>query len=1340
MSVVLEFCKSVLSNVRRTFSVRAVAFLLLLTVLHSPAYAVGSLSRFTHLGTRDGLSDDNISSIYQDEFGVIWIGTSDGLNRYDGKKVHVFRPGINDSTTIYNNNVKRVCGDRNGKIYVLSKFAVNEYDIATEKFRLIRKSGMRHICCNRGNLWAASQHSLYRLKDGSLEKWLSLGSGRSITALTELSDGRILVGTDTDGALVIDANKKILSLLPEVYVSHLYEDSRHNIYVATRYSGLYRISSANAMTHFTHTADENSINDDYVRCVCEDVYGNCWIGTFNGLCVLNPNTGKIRRVDKGNMSASSIWDIISDNEGSVWIGSHYGGVNVWSKEQDAFESYEFYGKMVEDEKGGLYIGSEDEQLLYYDVRDGRLSTVGNIGEYGLKSLYYDLSDRTLWIGTLRAGLLSKDSRGRIKRYPVDPSDPEAIQSDYIHTIVPYGADSLIVATRRGIVMFDKASGRCRRLFEGTKAERKYVTDVIVDDDGDCWTVLSGSVCRVNLKTGEAKEYFTDGSVPELGTSNIQTLFQDREGRIWLGSNGRGLFLYNNDESFTCINSSNSALPSDYITAISQSPSGYLLISTNAGLSRYDCDNGIFFNYNYDNGYPIPDANAYGILVASDRRIYLSGFGHTVSFYENDLACRSKKSDIWFVSLTVNNHRVSPGDESGILQKSLFYQDRIVLGPSHNMFSVECSPIEYLSDASRSFEYRLVGFDEEWVHGKWDQPLTYTNLPPRDYVLETKLTDRQTGEELARKNLRITVKPQFYQTVWFYLLVLLAASLTIFVCIRAYAAHLRLNSSLEYEKKEKNRIQELNDAKMRFFTYISHEIRTPVTLMTSSTDYLLSQQGLSPIVYSRLKGLRENLDKVTKLINELLDFRKHESDMSNLKFSFNDLVLHLAKVEANFREYALQKRIDFGFDNMSGSRELFVWYDYDQMDKVLTNLLSNAFKYAEGKISIVLEQDESMAIVRVCDDGEGIAPMYQKVIFEPFGQVPDSGKEVLGTGLGLALSQKIVAAHKGILKVNSDVEKGATFTVKLLKGESHIPVDSRCERVDEDYASLQAADTAVDDAFVEEICSSRAKAGIDKVKMLIVEDNDDLRHSLANLMEPFFNIYLASDGHDALQKMEKSMPDIILSDLMMPNIDGNELCYMVKSNVETSHIPFVMLTAKVSADAELEGFINGADDYISKPFNAKVLISKCNNIVMSRAMLQRRFRRSLNVNPEEFDSWTQLDKDFIEKSQHVIEAHLSDPEFDINMFAHEMAMGRTNFFMKIKGITGQTPNKFISNMRLKKSVELMNSNPSLSVSEVAYMVGFSSPSYFIKQFRELFGTTPSLYKSESNTKSESKPLV
>ena len=1300
------------------------------------------LTHFMHLSVEDGLSSLCVGPIYQDEFGMVWICTNDGLNRYNGRSMEVFKPIVGDSTSLYNNNVRTICGNRKGKIWVVSKYALSEFDMATEKFRTIRNRGVRTICYNNETLWVAGYQQIWTLnKDGELEAFYDLPQNVRVTAMRELSDGRLAVGTEAHGVMFIDANRKATSMFGSNNISQIFEDSKHNIWISTRYNGLYCYANNSKIVNYATSKSENSLPDNFVRSVCEDELGHLWVGTFKGLCELNPETGQIRRVDdeEGVLGVSSVWQVFCDSSGLIWVGTYHGGVFIYNREVDRYKKHDFFGSIVEDNEGNLWVGSESSPLVKYNPTTDKVELVrrGIFEESGITSLYFDAANNDLWVGTLRGGIVRLDRRGNVvKQFKHVENNSRSLPNNHIRQIIPLGADSLILAHHTGLLIMNKHNGDWH---EEPKLNigHGHASDVMVDSKGNCWVSVSAGVVKCNLATGERTEFRVPDAIPEMGSAHAVKLFEDRSGNIWLGTSGVGLLRYEPEGgNFVRIKDENGQLPSDYIIDIDQTESGYLLLSTIGGLVKYDLENNVFYTYDKKSGYPLPDVPIYGLFVASNNAFYLSGHRDMVSFYEQDLVRRKGLQAIWFVDLRVDNVAVKPGDESGILSKSLFYQDRIRLDRDHSIWSVECTTLENIPDAVSRLEYKLEGFDEGWIVGDWNKPITYSNLPGKNYVLKVRRVDNQTSEVLAERALNVVVVPPFYAT-WWFLLLLLALVLTLAaVYFKFYSSRVKLKASLEYEKLEKKKIQELNDNKLQFFTYVSHEIRTPVTLINSQLESILAQQGVPPSVYRKVSSMQDNLRNVNRLIDELLDFKKRERMIERMRFCNGDIVAMLEKTAISFREYAVQRKIKFEFLNQTDVLSLKLWYDPVQLDKVLNNLLSNAFKHThEGdKIKLMLSQNEESVVIAVRDTGDGIDPEFHQSIFEPFSQVPDDKATALGTGLGLAITQGIVSAHGGTISVESAKGAGATFTVTLPKGDAHIAEEQKCELVDEDNRTIEA-NRLMDKQFVDDIIRSQEDAGSRGAKMLIVEDNNELRQYLTELFDPFYKIATASDGEEALQKLEYYTPDIIVSDLMMPNVDGLELCRRVKNNVETSHIRFVILTAKITVESELESVRNGADDYIAKPFNSKILVTKCNNLVNSRLQQQRVFMYSQSMNSEELAGDNTVDKQFLDSVMKIMNDHIADADFDIGEFAREMAMGRTSFFMKLKGITGQTPNKFMTNVRLKKSLDIMKSDPALSVGEVSYMVGFSSPSYFIKLFKELFGETPASFKKTFSKQEE-----
>jgi CheY-like chemotaxis protein/nitrogen-specific signal transduction histidine kinase len=546
--------------------------------------------------------------------------------------------------------------------------------------------------------------------------------------------------------------------------------------------------------------------------------------------------------------------------------------------------------------------------------------------------------------------------------------------------------------------------------------------------------------------------------------------------------------------------------------------------------------------------------------------------------------------------------------------------------------------------------------------------------------------------------------------------------------RFYVSKLRLRASLDLEKREKEQVQQLTQSKMRFFTHVSHELRTPVTLIQSQCEALMQKADIAPSVYNRITGIQGNLHKITRLINELLDFKKQEQDFRRMRFAPANLVVLLERVCLTFREYAAQRDIRFGFEHPEEG--LQVWCDAEQIEKVFYNLISNSFKFTEsrGEITVSLERSGEEAVVKVRDTGSGIDARHQEHIFDPFYQAPGKSETSLGSGLGLSIARGIVLAHYGQISVESEPGRGTIFTMAVPLGREHIPAELLHEERDEDEECARDIES-IDERFIEQVAESRDNAGVGMPTIMIVEDNAQLLKHLSALFAPLYRVIEASDGLDAISKLSGNQPDIILSDLMMPGMDGYELCRRVKNNFATSHIPLVILTAKVAEESALEGFRHGADDYIAKPFNSRILVTRCNNLVNTRVQLQNKFARSTSVKPALLAA-SRIDRQFIERAAEVVVRNITNPDFDIVLFAREMALGRTKLFTKIKGVTGCTPNRFITNVRLKHSVALLEERPDLSVSEISFMAGFNTPSYFIQSFRALYGVTPAAWRQQA----------
>ena len=1313
----------------------------------------GQNIHFQAIGVENGISQPTVTSIYQDEFGIIWIGTKDGLNRYNGTDFHVFRPIENDKNSLYNNNIGTICGDKNGHIYIRCKYAVVEYDIKRNIFHTIRDNNIQAIGYGNARLWACTRDSLFtynRTKD-ELEYYYNLDNVR-ISCITEDQDGKLYVGTMNNGLYIIDSNKKWLNYLPKKDISCIYEDSKKNIWVGTKDDGLFRLDRNGGQ--IIDEPYKNRLSSNYVRCMAEDNLGNYWIGTFKGLDMLDVTTNTFTHYSEDNkaysLSNSSIICIMKDQQGTFWIGTYYGGVNLFNPDYEIYRYYypdesqkgkltsPFAGRMKEDAKGGIWIATEGGGVNYLDRKTRTFieyrhdSKKNSLASNTVQALYLDENKQALWIGTLKGGLDKLDlTTQKFTNYRHVPSEEHSLINDIIRKIIPY-KKNLLLATHNGIGLFDPQTGKCTKALTDSKFNNRQIIDMLIDKNNNLWFSFSLGLVKYNLETCEQSEYFVPNTSKQVTGSNlINVLFEDKKGNIWAGSSGDGIFLYDSDSNtFRAFNQRNSDLINDYILDINESLSGYLLIASNQGFSRFDMENQRFYNYNKQNGFPMTALNSYGLFVASDNEIFLSGPKMMISFFEKELNSYVKPYQLNFTSLEVNNKLILPNDDSDILSESILYQPQITLNHNHSIITINFSLSNYVSVLKNRIYYKLEGFDKEWINAGYRKAITYTNLNPGKYKLMIKSSEEYSDKGSISKEIDILVNPPYYKSVWAYCLYIIIVIIASYILISFYYSKLKLRASLEYEKKEKKQIEELNQSKLRFFTNISHEFRTPLTLIVSQLEMLMERNDIQPLVYSKLVNVHRNTLRMKRLITELLDFRKQEQGFEKFKYSHQDIYPFLDEIYLSFKEYARGKQINFEFLNKD--RNLEVWFDVVQLEKVIYNLLSNAFKYTPSgeTVSLSVQEYENSVVIQVSDTGVGIAEKSLDKIFDRFYQVNNLNNSK-GTGIGLALAKSIIESHKGKVSVQSMEGKGTTFLVELPLGDSHITdsqkvetpnIDSSCISELTMYSGELLTDVAEDDNTTNESKEERTR-------ILIVEDNEELRNLLARLFSRVYSVYEAQDGEEGLLKTKEIQPDIVLSDIMMPKMSGIEMCRKIKSNFDTSHIPVILLTAQTAEEYTMQGLKMGADDYVTKPFNVKHLFMRCNNLVNSRKMLQQKYAKQMDNNVDILAT-NSTDHQFMEQCIACIEQNLDNPKFDVNMFAQAMNAGRTKLFLKIKGITGQTPNDFILNIRLKKAQMLLKQTDTKTVSEIAYEVGFNSPSYFIKCFRELFGVTPAQYqKSE-----------
>ena len=1325
---------------------------------------------FSNLTTEDGLSQFSVNSLYIDENGILWIGTREGLNRYNGKDIQTYKLEKDNPYSLFSNTVIRITGDRKGKIFLLCNDGVAQLDLRTQKFKTLLVDNIKSIYYNKG-LYIAKKNEIYLYNENTnnFDLCYQLAGNNPEIFCMHADDRYLWIGTTNEGVYRLELDNHTLSHpIKRGNITSIYEDSDGELWIGSWENGLYNVHPDGSIQNFRYDINNpHSISSNFVRACCEDNLGNIWIGTFNGLNRYNKNNGLFQNHTSSNaktdgLTHSSIWCIVKDQQGTLWLGTYFGGVNYFNPEYNIYTAYHYspvekkglsnpiVGRIIEDKDGNLWIGTEGGGLNFFDRRKNEFrwyrsdkNHPNTIAHNNIKALYYDAESEDIWIGTHLGGLDRLDIRtGHFTHHKMKEGKPESLPSNIVRDIEPYGKDSLIIATQNGVCIIHKSTGKCHRLFQDSKEGRniRMVADIEFDRTGDLWIAATGEgVFRYNLQTRELTNYrHSQNDANSLSNNNVYNILCDKQGNLWFSTSGSGLDLYRpQSDNFINFDQANNGLVGDCVYETQESPvSDNLLLISNQGFSIFDRHTLKSQNFNIDNGFPFSSINENALCVTRDGEIFLGSTKGMISFHEMELHFTPKPYSITLSKLYVNGKEIKVDDESGILQQALCYTPEITLKANQSMFTIEFATSNYVAANRDEMVYRLKGFSNEWTQTRTGYAITYTNLNAGNYTLEIK-PQKQNANICAPVQLDIHILPPFYKTIWAYLIYIIIAGSLLGYLIRTYKMRIKLRESLKYEKKHAQDIELLNQSKLRFFTNISHEFRTPLTLIISQIETLLQVQNFTPTIYNKVLSVYKNSIQLRELITELLDFRKQEQGHMKIKVSTHNIVDFLYENYLLFLEYASTRQVNLNFKKEQD--RLDVWYDQKQLQKVINNLLSNAMKHtkAEDTITLSVGCDEKNAIIRVTDTGEGIDAKEIDKIFDRFYQIdpinPQETNKSTGTGIGLALTKGIVELHHGHIRVESERGKGSSFIVTLPLGNAHFTP----EQIDLRDSSIQQPDinkSEMDILLKSEIQEEAPIRKLSDAKILIVEDNDSIREILSNIFAPFYHVITASNGQEAWDLIGEEQPNIVVSDVVMPLMSGTELCKRIKSDFNTCHIPVVLLTARTAIEQNIEGLRIGADDYITKPFNTNLLISRCNNLVNSRILLQEKFSKQPQAQAQLLAT-NPIDKDILDKAMDVIEHHLDDAEFNVNIFAREMAMARTNLFTKIKAITGQTPNEFILTIRLKKGALMLRNNPELNITEISDRIGFSSPRYFSKCFKDIYHMSPLTYRKGDDTDNE-----
>lgn len=1338
---------------------RIIKFRLILSILFLNVFLCVNAQEFDfdYLGLKDGLSQVSVTSIVQDDLGRIWIGTRDGLNVYDGEKIKVFRPIRGDSTSLLSHHILHleIQGDN---IWVTTFHGISQLNIKTLKFKQFRFEGIYSVVYFENKLLLGTKRGLFDLNPDKKAFTLRddiFDENCSIKNLYVDNAGTLSICSD-NGFYKYNSFTKVTTKIIEGKVNTVFSDSQKQLWVGTDGEGIILLNRQyEVIKEFRHKENKPSIVNDIIRDIKEDAQGNIWIGTFLGLSVIDVRSLEIKNYQQdddvdNSLSHNSIYCIFRDNQGTMWIGTYFGAISYYNPEFHIFKNYPIsnnkpfgvnyhvVGEMLEDQKNNIWIATEGGGLDYLNRKKQIFNHYRHEeGQKGLshnnvKSLHL-ANKNYLLIGTHLGGFnILNLITDEFETYHHLASDKNSISSNIINSIIPFNGDFLL-GTHNGIVKFQLKTRKFSPFIkdkEKSAAIGDVVFNLFEDSFGKLWIATeSNGLCMYDPENNDLKRFLPKNDTTSISSNSISCIFEDHQFRLWIGTLGGGLNRYNRkNESFVNYSSASHHFPSDFIYGIQESRYGNLWVSTSKGLVSFDIEHNRAINYQHNNGFPLEELNLGSLCLTSNGELFVGGINGLISFKEEDLLKKSNDFSILFTSLYINNKEVIPGDNFKVLQKDLPFTKSIILKHKQDILNINYSSCNYIPNIQTRYEYQLENFNSEWIQAGNNTSITYTNLDPGNYNLKIRVLNSVDDSVVDTKVMKIIVNPPLYKTWYAYSFYVLIIILLVFWSNHIYLGTIRLEDSLKEEKRDKDKIKELNQSKLRFFTNISHEFRTPLTLITATLETILEDPKTSPKIYKKLLTINNNTVRLNNLIKELLDFRKLEQGFLKLNITENSLVSFIDEIFQSFVEFSHHRRVKYSISELPSS--LVLWFDKRQMEKVFYNLISNAFKVVDdnlGDISIKAIEQQAFVDIIISDNGQGMAKIEIDKIFDRFYQI-DRIKGKLkgqGSGIGLSLCMGIVKEHKGQMLVNSVEGKGTSFTVRLNKGNKHFSenelTNNPTETIKQEvlYNPIENDQEELDETNIAE----------NSPLILIVEDNSEVRSMLKNIFSPNYRIIDAQDGVDGLKLAIEQQPDLIISDVMMPNMSGTQMCAKLKRNIQTSHIPIVLLTARTAIEYKIEGIETGADDYITKPFNTKLLRVRVKNLIQNRIQIQQKFKQDPRAEIHEVAP-NSIDQKLLEKAKVIVEKFIDDTEFDINTFAYEMGLGRTRLYSKIKGVTGQTPNDFILSIRMKKAADLLVGSSGLNVSEIAYAVGFSAPRYFSRCFRHHFGIPPSKYGTES----------
>ena len=1350
---------------------------ILLSLLHLCSFAAQKPNiSFLNLSVKDGLSQNTIIRIFQDSKDYMWFCTRDGLNKYDGVGFEIFRNIPGDSTSISSSDITTIAETKDGQLWVGTHYGLNQMDPITKKNtryypnkskNSISDFIIKHLYVDsKDQLWIATISGL-DMYNKSKNCFQHITQGRPIVWLTEDSYGNLCF---TDGKQLCFYNYATGKITSYPYnakdnIYHIYEDTKKNLWIGTAYSGLKRFDRSTHQFVSVDLGTSNGINfnNEQIGYIVEDESRNLLLASRSGILIYNHALNQcmahiIQTGETGSLSDNTVIALYKDHNENIWVGTWAGGINYYSHFSNYFQFHvarkEFtrpvysYNSFIEWDNR-IWVGTNDG-LMEYDRNNERYTfhssnPTHNARKEEVKYIQL-LNNKNLYISIFGGDLYTFQAKGNLRR------TLQQYNGAYLRDMEVDSLGNIWLASHTNdfLTLFNPKTNLFTTQFpiQKEKALKQFINvqDVLIDSDSIIWIgTRNNGLYKYNYVTYKVEQYQAGLKQGYLPNNNISVIFKDSRNELWIGTYGGGVCHFNRKTNQFQIFDEQNGLNNKAVCGILEDNSGNIWLTTQGGISCLNKANNMFVNYTHANGLPLLDVNMHACLKSSDGTFFVGGSNGFVSFRPQHL-----KKNPCIPRIVITDFRIWNNNSKETINPMQLIEtsSKINLAYNQSQFSISYAALNYIFPHTNQYAYQLEGFDKSWNYVENVTTANYTNIPPGKYTFRVKGSNNDGVWNENGTSFTIIIAPPFWATWWAYSIYAILGAWLLWFILNYFITKERLENNLKIKQIEQQNLEENHQLRIRLFTNFSHELRTPLTLIIGPLNNLLSDCNVPSHIVGSLNLIQKNANRLLLLVNQLMDFRKLESGNLKLKVIQGDFRQFIDEIFIAFQELARQRNINLQLNYTVN--ELNLWYNDDQLEKVLFNLLSNAFRHTRnnGEISMNIREWNLMAAIqkygerfdglptttqfileiKVRDTGHGIAAEDLNKIFDPFYQANNyEVNTVYGTGIGLNLTKGIIELHKGTIWAESKEGEGSIFRIFLPLGDEHLQEGEKMMIFPEtgganiDVIKPNLLSNVENDSLTEE-----KKEPSKRYTVLIIEDNQDVRFYIKSQLKNSFTIKEAENGLDGKEQAIHLIPDLIICDIMMPGMNGIDVCKLLKEDFRTSHIPIVLLTARTTIPQIKEGLQHGADDYITKPFNADLLQTRIENLILNREKLREAFGKKILVENKAVPTdTTSIDERFLLKVHSYIMKNIDDPELSIENLAGEIGMSRTQLYRKIKAITDMSPQKLLLNIRLKVAATCLKEE-GLNVSETCARVGFGDPSYFSKRFKAFYNISPSEY--------------